>query len=190
MVQSFLKHGAVSRLRRHAHCTAHTHLLSGAHFLLGGEELLVRASNVTMRGDSPEGATLDGQGLSRVLSIDGGAYVQLHNVHVINGKVSVLALAQTSSAQTFVYGGGMLIGDEGTRVVLHSSSVRNCTLLCDFVFEPWINAVYGGGIGVVHQAAVWLHDCRIAECVVSGAEGFKTLLGGGISVGWEVPPSL
>ena len=60
-------------------------LPDGAHYTLGGTQLVVDGFNLTMRG-SRSGATLDGEGLSRLLFVTNGAHVELHNLQLINGR--------------------------------------------------------------------------------------------------------
>ena len=65
-------------------------LPEGAHFSLGGEQLRVSGFNLTLRSTGT-GAHIDGEHLSRLLLVEGGAAVQLHNLHLVNGRFSYRA---------------------------------------------------------------------------------------------------
>ena len=64
-------------------------LPEGAHFALGGEQLRVSGFNLTLRSTGT-GAHIDGEHLSRLLLVEGGAAVQLHNLHLVNGGGSLI----------------------------------------------------------------------------------------------------
>jgi len=121
-------------------------LHEGAHFPLGGEQLRVSGFNLTLHSTGV-GAALDGQHLSRLLLVEGGAALRLHNVHLVNGAA--------------VRGGGGLRLTEGSTCTMTSCTITHCKT----GDQRGLTGHQEGGALYVHGAShCTMSDCTLAHC--------------------------
>ena len=167
-------------------------LHEGAHFSLGGEQLRVSGFNLTLHSTGI-GATLDGQHLSRLLSVEGGAALRLHNVHLVNGAAlsegGGLRLTEgstctmTSCTITHCKTGdrrGLNAHQEGGGLYVYGGSrctMSNCTL-------AHCRAAQGGGACLQLQSTCVMTNCAIANCSASigSGGGLLSVTNSGISL--------
>ena len=151
-------------------------LHEGAHFPLGGEQLRVSGFNLTLHSTGI-GATLDGQHLSRLLLVEGGAALRLHNVHLVNGaslrEGGGLRLTEGSTCTmmsctiTHSKTGDRRGVGEGGGLYVHGGSrctMSNCTL-------THCRAAQGGGACFQLQSTCVMTSCAIANCSASVGSG-------------------
>lgn len=127
-------------------------LHEGAHFSLGGEQLVVSGFNLTLHSTGT-GATLDGQRLSRLLLVEGGAAVQLHNLHLVNGDATTLTRASSGEE------GGGLYMQGGSRCTMSNCTIAHC------------RAAQGGGGFWQSRSICMMTSCTIANCSASSGSG-------------------
>jgi len=131
----------------------------------GNISLVVRSEGV--------GATLDGQGRSRLFSLSGGCSLTLQGLTLVNGYskedggairgsgAGSLKLADTSikDSESEGFGGGIAMTDSGD-VELHKSTTSGCSARRD-----------GGGISIRQGGALALTESSVAQCSVEGSGG-------------------
>lgn len=134
-------------------------LHEGAHFFLGGEQLLVSGFNLTLHSTGI-GATLDGQLLSRLLLVEGGAAVQLHNLHLVNGDA--------------LTGGGGLRLTESSTCTMTSCTITHCkTVDRAGPRSSSASGEEGGGLFMQGGSRCTMSNCTIAHCrAAQGGGGF------------------
>jgi hypothetical protein len=153
-------------------------LHEGAHYSLGGEQLRISGFNLTLHSTGI-GATLDGQRLSRLLLVEGGAAVRLHNLHLVNGDALTggggLRLMEgstctmTSSTITHCKTGDRRGPDaqEGGGLYVHGDSrctMANCTI-------AHCRAAQGGGAFLQHRSTCLMTSCTVANCTATIGSG-------------------
>ena len=112
--------------------------LAPSTFLLGGLPLNVTGFNLTIAGDAAT-TILDGEGLSRLVSVSSGGWLKLSNLTLTGGNTSY-------------YGGAVFASGSGTGVQLSDDRVSHC------------NASYGGGLAITTGATLLLTGCTVHSC--------------------------
>ena len=126
--------GAASDIRaalRYPHARVCFHLPEGFRFGLGGAQVAVHQSNVTIRSDGV-GATIDAEGLSRHFDVAKGAQLHLENLRLVNGGFEMS-------------GGSILVRNGGTLTTsnVHISNSRafsTLTAVCVAFTLPFLSA--------------------------------------------------
>ena len=108
-------------------------LPAGTRFELGGEQLVISGGTNATLASEGEGATLDAQRLSRVITVRGASRLVLVRIHLVNGD------AGDAGA-----GGGIMVR-EVSFLYLENATITNCS------------ASWGGGMDVYSSVAMLQH---------------------------------
>lgn len=95
----------------------------GTQFALGGDPLFLNGSQVTLHSDGV-GAVVNGEALSRLFVLQGGAALDLVNVNCTNGRFSSLVF--NNEQRSGANGGAIYASDSNVSLV--NVSFSNCSI--------------------------------------------------------------
>eukprot|EP00965_Chrysotila_dentata_P162342 5361200-Pleurochrysis_carterae.AAC.2 len=120
-------------------------------------ELVVAGANVSLLSPG-RGATLDGNGLTRIFHVHSGGRLFLQNVRLTNASV-----ANQSNTPGAPHGGAVLIEGPGSLLSLRDVTMEGATAL--------MPEAAGGGVAAYEGAVLEMVDCKIFDCTCAADGG-------------------